>query len=73
VGTVGVAVSGGTVTLVSATPVTPYHVDVEDDGPEKVEVEFDSESTEYQVRAFVDDGELIWEVDQSGEGGEGGG
>lgn len=73
VGTVGVAVSGDEVTLVSATPVTPFHVDVEDDGPEKVEVEFDSESAEYQVRATVQDGELVWEVDQSGEGSEGGG
>ncbi len=72
-GTVGVAVSGGSVTLVSATPVAPYQVDVEDDGPEKVEVEFDSEAAEYRVRAEIHDGQLIWQVEQSGEGGDDGG
>jgi hypothetical protein len=69
VGTVGVSVSGDTVLLVSVTPVSPYHVDVKDDGPEKVEVEFDSESAEYNVRATIEDGELLWVVEQSGEGG----
>jgi hypothetical protein len=70
VGTVGVAVSGGSVTLVSATPVAPYQVDVEDGGPEKVEVEFDSEAAEYRVRAEIRDGQLVWDVEQSGSGGD---
>lgn len=69
VGTVGVAVSGGSVTLVSATPVAPYQVDIEDDGPEKVEVEFDSDGADYKVRAMVRDGQLVWETESEGGGG----
>ena len=68
VGTVGVSVAGTAVTLVSATPVAPYSVDVEDDGPEKVEVEFESGETRYRVRGEVVDGELVWDVSQETEG-----
>ena len=60
--------AGTAVTLVSATPVAPYSVDVEDDGPEKVEVEFESGETRYRVRGEVVDGELVWDVSQETEG-----
>jgi hypothetical protein len=69
---VGVAVSGSSVTLVSATPVAPYDVDVEDDGPEKIDVEFESETHDYRVRAEVDGGELIWQVTESSDGDDDG-
>ena len=65
VGTVGVAVSGDSVTFRSAQPVAPYRADVEDDGPESVVVEFESESADYVVRAEVRDGQLVWEVIES--------
>lgn len=68
VGTVGVAVSGDSVTFKTAQPVAPYDVDVEDDGPETVVVEFESESADYLVRAEVRDGQLVWEVIESLEG-----
>lgn len=64
VGVVGVSVSGDQVTLVSATPVAPYHAEVDDTGPEHVDVKFESESAEYRVRAEVRDGELTWSVEQ---------
>jgi hypothetical protein len=57
--------------------VAPFDVDVEDDGPEKVDVEFKSESAEYRVRAEASDGKLVWQVtestDDSGGGDDGGG
>jgi hypothetical protein len=68
VGTVGVSVAGTAVTLISATPVAPYSVDVEAAGPEKVEVDFESGETRYRVRAEVVDGELDWDVSQETEG-----
>jgi len=67
VGTVGVSVAGTAVTLVSATPVAPYSVDVENDGPERVEVDFESGETRYRVRAEVVDGEIDWDVSQEAE------
>lgn len=67
VGVVGVSVSGETVSLVSASPVDPYHAEVEDNGPERVEVKFESESLEYQVRAEVRNGILEWEVTTSSD------
>lgn len=65
VGVVGVSVAGDQVTLVSASPVDPYHAEVEENGPERVEVKFESESAEYRVRAEVRDGQLVWEVSSS--------
>lgn len=70
-GTVGVSVSGSAVTLLSAQPAPGYATDVEDDGPEQVEVEFDGESAEYTVRARIVDGVLTWTV-SGGEEEDGG-
>jgi hypothetical protein len=67
VGTVGVAVSGSSVTLVSATPVAPYHIEVDDNGPEKVDVKFESETMEYRVRAEIIGGTLTWSVTNSAD------
>ena len=67
VGTVGVSVSGDSVTFVSAQPVAPYDVDVEHSGPGYVEVEFwaseASGETEYKVRAEAEDGVVSWQVE----------
>jgi hypothetical protein len=58
-------VSGTSVTLVSATPVAPYHVEVEDNGPEQVDIKFESESMDYRIRAEVIGGALDWEITSS--------
>ena len=71
VGTVGVSVTGDSVFLQSATPVTPYAVDDVDDGPDRVEVEFKAEGSEYHIRAEVRDGTLVWEVDHGEDEPEG--
>ncbi len=63
VGTVGVSVSGDSVTLVSAQPVAPYDVDVEHSGPDRVEVEFDSGASEYKVIAEAEAGVVSWQVE----------
>lgn len=71
-GTVGVSVSGSSVSFLSAQPASGFSADVEDTGPEKVEVEFDGESAEYTVRASVVDGSLVWTVEGGPESGGGG-
>jgi hypothetical protein len=63
VGTVGVSVSGDSVTLVSVQPVAPYDFEVEHSGPDHVEVEFTSVVTEYKVRAEVENGVVSWLVE----------
>ena len=71
VGVVGVFIDGDEVSLISASPVNPYHAEVEENGPERVEVKFEAESSEYRVRAEVRDGRLVWEVSSGGGDGEG--
>jgi hypothetical protein len=71
VGTVGVSVSGGSVSLVSAQPVAPFYVELERGGPEQVVVKFESEGSEYQVQAEVHQGALVWEVSGGGDESDG--
>ncbi len=66
----GVSVSGDDVSLASASPMNPYHAEVEENGPDRVEVKFESESAEYTVRAEVQDGILEWRVESSSEDDE---
>src|SRR3972149_1136305 len=70
VGVVGVFIDGDEVSLISASPANPYHAEVEENGPERVEVKFEAESSEYRVRAEVRDGRLVWEVSSGGGDGE---
>ena len=50
--------------------MNPYHAEVEENGPDRVEVKFESESAEYKVRAEVQDGILEWRVESSSEDDE---
>lgn len=63
VGTVGVSVSGDSVTLLSVQPVAPYDFEVEHSGPEQVEVEFWWGENEHKVRAEAEDGVVAWQVE----------
>lgn len=69
VGTVGVAVQGSAVSFVSASPVNPYRAEVTNAGPETVEVEFESEGSEFKVVAEVEGGVLVWRVIEEGDSG----
>lgn len=71
VGTVGVAVQGSAVSLVSASPMNPYRAEVTNAGPEKVEVEFEAEDSEFKVIAAVEGGVLVWRVIEESEEGSG--
>ncbi|MBI5158068.1 MAG: hypothetical protein HZA58_08680 [Acidimicrobiia bacterium] len=62
VGTVGVSVSGDSVTLVSVQPVAPYDFEVEYSGPDQVEVEFWGDN-EYKIHAEAEDGVVSWQVE----------
>jgi hypothetical protein len=50
--------------LVGAVPSVGFTTDVENAGPEKVEVEFDSEGSESKFRAFFEGGQLIVDIDE---------
>jgi hypothetical protein len=52
------------VELQAATPLPGFEVEVDDPGPERVRVEFESEDTDVRVEAKWDDGSL--EVDVTG-------
>lgn len=57
----------GEVVLQTATPAAGFQAEVEDAGPPKVEVEFESESSKVSVHAKWADGELDVETDESTE------
>ena len=66
-GTVLVSLLAGELALVSATPAPGYSVEVEEAGPEEVLVAFESEADEeVRVRAYLDDGEVAFEVSSGG-------
>lgn len=62
-GTVGVRVDGATVTLISVQPAPGFSQKIKDQGPEKVDVEFESETAEYRIVAEVEHGSLEWKVE----------
>ncbi|GMQ93445.1 MAG: hypothetical protein BMS9Abin12_0922 [Acidimicrobiia bacterium] len=61
-GTVRIRVTGESVTLVAASPKPGWKVDVDENGPETVEIHFeqndDDEESEFEFEATLDDGEL---------------
>ena len=66
-GTVVVSRLGEALSLVGATPAPGYSVEVEEAGPEEVLVAFESEADEeVRVRAYLDDGEVAFEVSSGG-------
>lgn len=53
----------GMVELQAATPASGFGVEIDDDGPDRVRVEFEGEDVEYRVEARWRDGTLVVEVD----------
>jgi hypothetical protein len=68
-----VSYAPGEVRLQSATPNPGFDMEIEDRGPDRVEVRFESDQAEYRVEVRWDSGELKVEIDQSGGEGHGGG
>jgi hypothetical protein len=66
-GVVVVAYREGEVSLGSATPAAGFATHVKKSGPSEVEVEFESESTKFEVKARWSDGELRVETDSESE------
>lgn len=60
-------VSGDHVHLEAAVPESGFTVDVEHNGPERVEVKFKSESHVSKLHAEVHDGELDIEIDEESD------
>jgi hypothetical protein len=52
------------VELQAATPVPGFSVEVDDDGPERVRVEFDSDSSEVRIEVRWENGALSVDVDE---------
>lgn len=62
-GTVTVRVAPSTVEFVSAFPAPGFIVEIDDDGPTRVRVEFESEAERYEVRIEWDGSELLISTD----------
>jgi hypothetical protein len=53
----------GEVTLSSASPAAGFAADIKKSGPPEVDVEFESDSAKYRVKAKWSDGDLFVETD----------
>lgn len=62
-GAVTVRVAPSVVEFVSAVPAPGFTVEVDDDGPTRVRVEFESETERYEVRIEWDGSELLISTD----------
>lgn len=62
-GTVVMRHRPGVVELQAATPASGFGVEIDDDGPDRVRVEFEGEDDEFRVEARWRDGTLVVEVD----------
>lgn len=62
-GTVVIRHRPGEVELQAATPAAGFAVEIDDSGPTRVRVEFESEDTDIRVEAEWDDGELEVSID----------
>jgi hypothetical protein len=65
-GTVAVAYEGTTVTLVETQPASGFGVDVKNSGPEEVEVGFAGGDIECQIKAEMEAGQLVVDVEDPG-------
>ncbi len=63
-GTVTILATNPFVTLIGAVPNAGFTVDVEEAGPTRVKVEFESESHESEFDAYWSNGELIVDIDE---------
>lgn len=57
----------GEVVLSSASPAAGFSADIKKGGPPEVDVEFESESAKYRVRARWDGEDLTVETESDGE------
>lgn len=62
-GVVVVRYRDGEVVLGSASPAAGFAAEIKKDGPSEVDVEFDSESAKYRVRAGWSNGDLSLEIE----------
>lgn len=62
-GTVTVRAAPGAVEFVSAVPAPGFAVEVDDDGPTRVRVEFESDAERFEVRIEWDGSELVISID----------
>jgi len=53
------------VSLIGATPTSPYVMSIESEGPERVRVEFESSETEWRVEATCRDGVMSSTVEEN--------
>lgn len=70
-GSVRVTISGDSVSFSGATPLPGWKVELENSGPEEVNVHFernDDEGEEIEFKAKVDDGELKVSISESDDG-----
>ena len=67
-GSLGVEVTGDNVSHVWSTPNPGFHKEVKNFGPEKVVVEFESDSHESKISITVDNGQLVEERSEEPEG-----
>lgn len=65
-GSVTVEVGGNTVRLAGASPKAGFSMDVENSGPEKVEVEFKSEHHESHFSGQFDNGVFVPKIEEEG-------
>jgi hypothetical protein len=63
-GSVVVQCNGGAISLQAATPANGYEVEVDEDGPEEVKVEFESEETDAEVEAICAGGTAQLHADE---------
>lgn len=66
-GVVAVSYRPGEVVLASATPSPGFAAEVKKSGPPEVDVEFESESAKFEVKASWSNGELAVETGQEAE------
>ncbi|HEX6301852.1 MAG TPA: hypothetical protein VF148_15440 [Acidimicrobiia bacterium] len=64
-GSVVVRSRPGEVELQAATPAPGFAVEIDDDGPERVRVEFDSDSVEVRIEVRWENGALDVDVDEN--------
>ncbi len=62
-GVVAVSFRAGEVALSSAAPAAGFAADIKKEGPPEVDVEFESESAKYRVKASWDGEDLAVEID----------
>jgi hypothetical protein len=71
-GTVVIDIGDGQVWVVSAFPNSGFRSDIENKGPDQVEVEFEGNDHKSTFTAYFENGELKVSKDEHGEGDGGG-